>query len=655
MKFFSRKIGFVFEIIIGILLVFTCFAFQIIFPIIEEEVLTFYSLPEACSIIALSSGILLITLGIVNYRSFKRDAVLASRKHKFTTVATFVILGTLEVCGILIADLGGNEIINNFYYWDFHLQPIIANLFLIFFIGISIILMTVPLLYIIKLSIHVKKKKHMKIVKPLRVSASLVSLMAIIFGAGTGIFFIVYPLPCSFSTIGFQEPAYALPTGAHINTDLDTLSAGNKTLLDALEEGLWAMTRVQQGGGFSMYVTPDGSKYYGDRIKGCPYGPGEFCMQMSTPYIARVYLRMYQLEPNPVYLQVARDAADALLKVQDNVNGGFYYDGIVNADGTAVQPHPLNIRRAALLDDNVMQSCLEFLIDIYEETNDSRYLAAIQRGFDCIDAMETPIGGWRQRSNYALEAYPSLVTLNDGALRDTFYLYLKAYDFFNDTRYLNAATRAAQFLLDVQGNGGSSLQQGWAQQYTWEGMPEWGRHFEPPGMCSTTTSGAIRVLIEMYLRTNDTKWINTIPDAIAWLEDPSSDVGGKYSRIYELQTNRPIYGIKAGGGKGRNPEYSYNIEDAGEGYGWVDYFGVSGAIGWYNYLNVTLGFDVTLGRQYLETPPSNATLLSRALSANGSQISSGFWLDWNGEYIRDYNFYNHTGNLISYLDRQVNG
>lgn len=654
MKPILKKTGFVLEIIFGILFIIIGIGVFFLFPLVQEDILCLFTLPDAFGLLGIVCGILALSLGMINLKSYNRKRILVTRKSKPSVIGLFIILGGLEIIGFLVADMGGNEMINNYYYWDFHLQPVLAALFLFLFVGTSIILTAIPLVLMLKLAARIKKNKAMRLVKPLRTSATAISLIAIIFGAGTGINLLISSPPCYYSTIGFQEPAYALPSGSHHNTGLDGLNSTDQDFLAALEKGLWAMTRVRQGGGFPMFVEPDGSKYYGDRGEDCPYGPGEFSMQSSTPHIAEVFLKMYQLEPNPVYLQVARDAADALLKVQDSENGGFYYDGIVKADGTAMQPHPANIRRAALLDDNVMQSCLNFLIDIYAKTNDTRYLAAIQKGFNCIDSMATPIGGWRQRSNYALDAYPSLVTLNDGALRDTFYLYLKAYDYFNDTRYLDEATKAAQFLLDVQGNGGSPLQQGWAQQYTWEGMPEWGRHFEPPGMCSATTSQAIWVLIEMFLRTNDSTWIDTIPDAIAWLEDPSTEVAGTYSRLYELVTNRPIYGIKLGGGEGRHPEYTYDINEAGEGYGWQGDFGVTGAIYWYNHLNETLNFNITEARQHLESPPSNATLSARAQAAGNSQTIDGFWLDGSGD-IRDSAFWTNAGNLIAYLDRQVNG
>ena len=73
-------------------------------------------------------------------------------------------------------------------------------------------------------------------------------------------------------------------------------------------------------------------------------------------------------------------------------------------------------------------------------------------------------------------------------VRDVVLVLLKASEIFPaETKYLEAATRGCQFLLNVQGNGGSSSQLGWAQQYDDNNQPAWARDFEPPAISSRAT------------------------------------------------------------------------------------------------------------------------------------------------------------------------
>ena len=48
--------------------------------------------------------------------------------------------------------------------------------------------------------------------------------------------------------------------------------------------------------------------------------------------------------------------------------------------------------RSAILDDNVMQSCLDFLLEIYNVTKKSKYKKAFEDGFDCLKDIEKPQG-----------------------------------------------------------------------------------------------------------------------------------------------------------------------------------------------------------------------------------------------------------------------
>lgn len=425
-----------------------------------------------------------------------------------------------------------------------------------------------------------------------------------------------------------------------------------KTILLAFEKALRNMTRLQKMGGFPMGSKLDGSLMWSDRGESCPLFPDEFSLQGGTAKIASVYLEMYKIEPNPVYLQVALNAADALLAVQDEINGGFFYDGRRYQNGDGYQPHPRNYGRHAVFDDNVMQSCLSFLLDVYNLTGIEKYLNGFLKGMNLIFEVEKQGGGWPQRTGFPSYRYEDYVTLNDDSMEDIVFLLLKAYKMFPwERKYLDAAERAGQFLIRVQGNGGSEFQQGWAQQY-YNDMPAWARNFEPPAICSSDTNQAIKILMELYLYTNNLTYLEPIPAAISWLNDSSTiitwiedlELKVGWARLYELGTNLPIYGI-ANGGPGKLPPYVYNYNEARSGYNWRNTNANSSAE---KYLKLQeFNNDTSLYLEWRNTPKDLNELYEEAEEAYNEMDASFFWLE-NGK-IKDSKFADNAMKIIEYL------
>ncbi|MBN2151610.1 MAG: hypothetical protein JW839_09205 [Candidatus Lokiarchaeota archaeon] len=495
----------------------------------------------------------------------------------------------------------------------------------------------------------------------------LQSVAVLVVIAGTAVTYaltsLFVPPRCFSGFHGFSAPAYDLATlqsGPHANTALDNPSV-NQTVLGTLELALWKMTTTQSQGGFPMEALLDGSEFYADRGAGCPLFPGEFSIQGGTPLIASAYLEMYRVEPNSVYLDVAAAAARALMAVQDEVNGGFYYEGRLYPDGTGYQPHPFNSKRASVFDDDTTQSALSFLLDMYDVTNDTTYMNAAVRGLDYLFQLEKIGGGWPQRSNYGPDEYQSFVTLNDDCMQDIVNLMFKAHDILGDARYLQAAERAGQFLIRVQGNGAGSnaMQAGaWAQQYK-DDQPAWARRFEPPAMCSSQTARAVDMLMELYLRTANETYLDAIPSAVAWLTDANTTILDEWnvtsalgdfiwSRLYELETNHLIVG-------NRNEQdnaaiiYYYDYVPARDyGYSWVGSYGINGTLSRYDYLVNVCGKDIAQYIAWRDAPPSVPSLLSGAQYAHTNLHPSGFWLDGEGD-IDDGEFSSNARRVIDYL------
>ncbi len=99
------------------------------------------------------------------------------------------------------------------------------------------------------------------------------------------------------------------------------------------------------------------------------------------------------------------------------------------------------------------------------------------------------------------------------------------------------------YLITQQG----APQAGWAQQYTMDLKPSGARTYEPNALLPGYTRSHIRLLLNFYQLTGETKFLARIPEALDWLEscrlpEHMTD-GGKYTHptFVEIGTNKPIF------------------------------------------------------------------------------------------------------------------
>jgi PelA/Pel-15E family pectate lyase len=482
-------------------------------------------------------------------------------------------------------------------------------------------------------------------------SAAVILCMIIAAGVAIPVYYMMEPVTCNREPGLFSNPAYDLPSGSHVNnTKLENPVLVNQTILSSLEKALWKMTTLQRAGGFPIGSDLDGLMY-SDRGASCPLYYDEFSLQSGTRMVGKAYLEMYKVTNETRYLDVARDVADALVAVQDAENGGFFYDGRrYGEDGSGYQPHPRNPNRSNVLDDNVMQGCMAFLLDFYNITAEQKYLDAINKGLQCLIDTEKESGGWPQCSNYPSYAYQSRITFNDGAMRDTVMLLIKASRVFPSRTDLPAMIgRAGDFLIRSQGNGGSAFQKGWAQQYNENTeSPCWGRNFEPPAISSSDgTKSAIDMLMNIYIYTNNTAYLAPIPAAIAWLngsrvnftEDGVEKEG--WARLYELGTNLPVFGL-ADGGPYRSPEYAYSPER--EGYSWYVDVHIDDIVADYTYITSHTILEWIAHKTSTYTVGNT---LHDAWTAHLALDASGYWIE--DDLIKDKVFEGNALDMIHYL------
>jgi hypothetical protein len=70
--------------------------------------------------------------------------------------------------------------------------------------------------------------------------------------------------------------------------------------------------------------------------------------------------------------------------------------------------------------------------------------------------------------------------------------------------------------------------------------PAWARKFEPPAITGGESQGAIETLFVIYRETGQTKYLEPVARAIAYLRR-SQLPDGRLARFYELKTNPPLY------------------------------------------------------------------------------------------------------------------
>ncbi len=290
----------------------------------------------------------------------------------------------------------------------------------------------------------------------------------------------------------------------------------------------------------------------------------------GTPSVGMALIAAYRATGDRLYLQAAREAAQALMWCQLS-SGGWDADYDFHPrfarryhfrrDLDAGEVDPGGRHASSSLDDGKTQGPLRFLLELAhlpECSGDPVLRGALEFGMEGLLGAQAPNGGWGQQYDGPADPaapvrraqipaewpriwpgvdYTRYYTLNDNNLERVVELLLRAHELEKDARYLEAAKRAGDFLLLAQFDEPQPV---WAQQYNREMEPAWARKFEPPAVCSTESLGALRALIAVWLATGDEKYIEPHAAAFAWF-GRSRLPDGRWARFYELGTNRPLY------------------------------------------------------------------------------------------------------------------
>lgn len=288
----------------------------------------------------------------------------------------------------------------------------------------------------------------------------------------------------------------------------------------------------------------------------------------GTPSVGMALLDAHRWTGDPALLEAARETALALVRGQLVSGGWDYRIEFAPQDRRRYAyrvDHPQGrvekLRNTTTLDDNTTQAALRFLMRTDEmlKFGDQAIHDAAHYALDKLLAAQYPNGAWPQRfegpadpaehpvsparypeswpREYPAQNYSNYYTLNDNTLADTIATMFEAADIYGDRRYRDAAAKGGDFLLLAQM---PDPQPAWSQQYNAQMQPAWARKFEPASITGGESQGALAILLDVYRRTGDKKYLEPFPKALAYLKK-SRLPDGRLARFYELKTNRPLY------------------------------------------------------------------------------------------------------------------
>lgn len=383
----------------------------------------------------------------------------------------------------------------------------------------------------------------------------------------------------------------------------------------------------------------------------------------GTPSVGMTCLRAHAVTREALFLEVARDAGDALATGQLESGG---WDYLIEFDpakrtawyrradiGSCNAAEAAKRRNTSTFDDDNSQSVIRFLLALADATKgstdprDGRVRIALDYGLKKLLEAQYPNGAWPQRYDgqprdaadypvlkasipatyprqYQKENYFRHYTLNDNTQRDCILTMLDAWHRTGRREYLEAVKRGADFLLLAQL---PEPQPTWAQQYNPKMEPAWARAFEPPAACTSESIGVLRLLTDLYLELGDERYLEPHARAFAWFKR-SELSPGVWARYYELHTNKPIFGDRDG-------KIYYRLEDISaerqKGYGWRGDFGVKGTIAKFEQVK-QLGRDAMLARSK-PRPPTAEQKAARVRSLEAGVRDAISALDAQGRWM----------------------
>ncbi|MES2988607.1 MAG: pectate lyase [Pseudomonadota bacterium] len=330
--------------------------------------------------------------------------------------------------------------------------------------------------------------------------------------------------------------------------------------------------KVATNGGYVWSYLPDMSRRWGEMEA---YPSMIWVQPPGTGTMGHLFLDAYHATGDAYYYEAAEKSADALIAIQQD-NGGWHYFGDFGGEGSTRRWYDTIGKNAwrleefqhywgnATFDDAGTSEAMQFLLRLYVEKHDPKYLPALKKALGFVLESQYPIGGWPQRyplqndfSHHGKPDYTSFITFNDDVAGENIRFLIMVYQVLGgDAKVMDAITRAMNvYLVTQQGQP----QAGWGLQHSLDLKPIGARTYEPTALATHTTAANVRQLMRFYRLTGETKFLARIPEALDWLETvklPADQVknGRAYPTFIEIGTNKPLY-IHRRGSNVVNGEY----------------------------------------------------------------------------------------------------
>ena len=343
-----------------------------------------------------------------------------------------------------------------------------------------------------------------------------------------------------------------------------------QTMLNATQ---YMVNEISTNGGFVWYYLPDLSRRWGEMEA---YETMIWMQGRGTVSMGNLFLDAYRATGDEFYYEAAENVAAAVIWGQGN-EGGWNYMVDFAGDRSLKQWYNTIGKNAwrleefqhyygnSTFDDNVTTGTARFLLRMYLEKLDPAYKPALEKAIGYLLKSQYPSGGWPQRYPLRYDFgkngnpdYTSFYTFNDGVIERNIEFLIQCYLTLGEERFLEPVRRGMNFYLVSQHAGG-----GWAQQLDMDLQVAGARTYEPTALLPKITFENALTLLKFYRYTGDKKFLDRVPDAIAWLKEVSlpenKTEGGRFTHptFVEPETNRAIYVHR----KGSNVKYGYYYSD----------------------------------------------------------------------------------------------
>lgn len=325
-------------------------------------------------------------------------------------------------------------------------------------------------------------------------------------------------------------------------------------------------------GGYVWSMLPDKSRRWGEMEA---YPTMIWVQPPGTGTMGHLFLDAYHATGDDYYYQAATKAADALAEGQLPSGGWHYFIDFGGPASTAkwyatIGKNAWRLEEFqhywgnATFDDAGTSEAMQFLLRLYVEKHDPKYLPPLQKALNFVLNSQYPNGGWPQRApatkfpyiDHGKPDYTSFITFNDDVAGENIRFLIQYYQVTGDARVLDPIHRAMDIYVKTQQ---PAPQAGWGLQYTLDLKPTGARTYEPTAIVTHTTYANVEQLLNFYRLTGDPKFLAGVPAALDWLDSvkspPELNKDGKtYPTFLEIGTNKPMY-IHRRGSNVVNGEY----------------------------------------------------------------------------------------------------